>query len=315
MAQWRILVVDDEPINLEIIGAMLDDPGFIVSNAANGEIAWQAMLATPLPPHLLVMDRMMPVLDGIGLLKRIKADSRFSGIPVIMQSAAASSEEIAEGVAAGAWYYLPKPYAPRDLLAIVQAALAEVEERETARHAVRNRLSVLELLDSAEFEFHTLAQAADLALSLASLCPDPARAAMGLSELLVNAVEHGNLGISYAEKSEMRRNDSWEREVDRRLSDPVLGARRARVVFRRLADRLTFTISDEGAGFDWQRYLDFDPERAFDPNGRGIALARQTSFSSIDYLERGTIVVATTSCTARAATPAGTGSRLNGDRT
>ncbi|MDP2821052.1 MAG: response regulator [Sulfuritalea sp.] len=296
MTQWRILVVDDEPMNLEIIGDVLDDPAYAVSNAADGEIAWQAMLAAELPPHLVLLDRMMPVLDGIGLLKRIKADSRFSGIPVIMQSAAGSSREIAEGVAAGAWYYLPKPYAPRDLLTIVHAALADVEEREAAQHAVRNRRSVFELLDVAEFEFHTLKQAADLALSLAGLCPDPALAAMGLSELLVNAVEHGNLGIGYAEKSEMRRNDTWETEVEQRLTDPVLGARRVRVAFRRMADSLRFTIRDEGDGFDWRRYLDFDPQRAFDPNGRGIAMARLTSFASLDYLDCGNLVVATIPC-------------------
>ena len=286
-------------MNLEIIGDVLDDPAFIVSTAANGEIAWQAMLATELPPHLLVLDRMMPVLGGIELLKRIKGDSRFASIPAIMQSAAGSSREIAEGVAAGAWYYLPKPYAPHDLLAIVGAALEEVAEREVANQAVRNRRSVLELLDVAEFEFYTLKDAADLALSLAGLCPDPASAAMGLSELLVNAVEHGNLGISYADKSEMRRNESWEREVEERLGDPVLGARRARLIFRRLADQLMFTISDEGEGFDWRGYLEFSPERAFDPNGRGIALARLASFSSLDYRGCGNIVVVTVAAAPR----------------
>ena len=299
MAQWRILVVDDEPMNLEIIGDVLDDPAYIVSNAANGEIAWQAMLADDSPPHLLVLDRMMPILDGIELLKRIKAEPRFAGIPVIMQSAASSSSDIAEGVAAGAWYYLPKPYAPRDLLTIVRAALEEVAERESANQVVRNRRSVLDLLDVAEFEFHTLKQAAELAYSLAGLCPDPVSAAIGLSELLVNAVEHGNLAISYAEKSELRRNEAWEQEVALRQSDPVLGARRARVVFRRMPEQLTFTISDEGAGFDWRSYLEFAPERAFDPNGRGIAMARLASFASLDYRDRGNIVVATVPCTAR----------------
>ena len=299
MAQWRILVVDDEPMNLEIIGDVLDDPSFVVSNAANGEIAWQAMQVAETPPQLLVLDRMMPGLDGIELLKRIKAEPRFADIPVIMQSAASSSSDIAEGVAAGAWYYLPKPYAPRDLLAIVRAALEEVAEREAANQVVRNRRSVLDLLDVAEFEFRTLKQAADLAHTLAGLCPDPVSSAIGLSELLVNAVEHGNLGISYAEKSEMRRNEVWEQEVEARLGDPLLGARRARVVFRRMPDRLTFTISDQGAGFDWLSYLEFAPERAFDPNGRGIAMARLTSFSSLDYRDSGNIVVATVPCPPR----------------
>ena len=207
--------------------------------------------------------------------------------------------EVNQGVAAGAWYYLPKPYAPRDLLAIVRAALEEVAEREAANQVVRNRRSVLDLLDVAEFEFRTLKQAADLAHTLAGLCPDPVSSAIGLSELLVNAVEHGNLGISYAEKSEMRRNEVWEQEVEARLGDPLLGARRARVVFRRMPDRLTFTISDQGAGFDWLSYLEFAPERAFDPNGRGIAMARLTSFSSLDYRDSGNIVVATVPCPPR----------------
>ena len=293
MTQWRILVADDEPMNLEIIGEVLDDPAYLLTNAADGEIAWQVMLAADPPPDLVVLDRMMPVLDGIEFLKRIKADSRFADIPVIMQSAASSSQQIAEGIAAGALYYLPKPYAPQDLRIIVQAALEDVKERQAAQHAVRNRLSLLELMDLAEFEFHTLQQAAELAISLAGLCPEPARAAMGLSELMVNAVEHGNLGISYAEKTAMRRNDSWEKEVERRQADPVLGARRVRVAFRRMTGSLSFTISDQGAGFDWRRYLDFDPERVFDPNGRGIAMARQTAFSSVEYLQRGNTVVAT----------------------
>lgn len=293
MAQWRVLVVDDEPLNLEIIDEMLDDSAFLVTTAINGAVAWQAMLDADAPPHLLVLDRMMPVMDGMELLRRVKVDPRFSRIPVIMQSAASSARDIAEGVAAGAWYYLPKPYAPRDLLAIVHAALDEVQERELAEHAVRNRLSTPELLDVAEFDFQTLKQAGDLALSLAGLCPDPVSAAIGLSELMINAIEHGNLGISYAEKSELRRNDAWEQEVERRLADPVLGARNAHVVFRRLTDGLSFTITDQGEGFDWQRYLDFEPERAFDPNGRGIAMARQASFATLEYLSGGNVVVAT----------------------
>lgn len=295
MAQWRILAVDDDPVHLQIIGDALNDLAYIVSYAPNGEAAWMTLLTAHLPPHLVVLDRGMPLLDGIGLLRRIKAEVRFADIPVIMQSSAASAAEIAEGVAAGAWYYLTKPYAPDDLLTMIRAALAEAHERGTAQYASRNRLAAIDLLTVAEFEFQTLQQAADLAISLASLCPDPSRASIGLSELLINAVEHGNLGIGYAEKSLMRRNDTWLGEVDSRLADPVLGARRASVVFSRGSDTLSFTITDQGDGFAWQQYLDFEPERAFDPNGRGIALARHTSGFSLDYRGRGNVVVASIS--------------------
>ena len=57
-------------------------------------------------------------------------------------------------------------------------------------------------------------------------------------------------------------------------------------------EELRFTIRDEGAGFDWTGYLDFDPERALDPNGRGIAMSRLMSFSALDYRGKGNEVVA-----------------------
>jgi hypothetical protein len=109
---------------------------------------------------------------------------------------------------------------------------------------------------------------------------------------MVNAVEHGNLGISYAEKSHLKRDDAWEAEIARRQALPEYRGKLARVSMQRTATEMVFSIRDEGAGFDWRRYLDFDPERAFDPNGRGIALARMMSFSRVEYGESGSEVVA-----------------------
>ena len=88
MRPWNILVVDDEPLNLEIICDVLDDSRYVVTTAVNGEEGWQMLLAAPVPPDVIVLDRMMPVLNGIELLKRIKADSRFVDIPVVIQTAA-----------------------------------------------------------------------------------------------------------------------------------------------------------------------------------------------------------------------------------
>ena len=106
---------------------------------------------------------------------------------------------------------------------------------------------------------------------------------MGISELLVNGVEHGNLGLSYAEKSTHKREDTWQEEINRRATLPENQGKRVRLSFSRNHDTVTLRIRDEGAGFDWQRFLEMDPERAFDPNGRGIALARMLSFSRIVY--------------------------------
>ena len=110
------------------------------------------------------------------------------------------------------------------------------------------------------------------------------------AELLLNAVEHGNLGISYAEKSRLLDANTWEQAVEDRLADPVFGHRTASVSVSRDGSAVTFVIRDQGEGFDWTDYLDFDPERAFDAHGRGIAMARQASFDEVEFLGNGNTV-------------------------
>lgn len=293
MSRWHLLAVDDEPLNLEIIREYLDDPRMDVDLAPNAERAWQRLETAATPYDLVILDRMMPGMNGIEMLLRMKADARYRRIPVIIQTAAASPEQVREGIEAGAYYYLTKPYEPAALIAIVRAALADVEEQAAAALRAAEQAETLRLLESAEFRFVTLDDANRLAGLLASLCPAPDTAAMGLTELMVNAIEHGNLGISYAEKLRLKRADVWEAEIARRLTLPENRMKKARISMRRTATEAVFTIYDEGQGFEWQRYLDFDPARAFDPNGRGIAMARMMSFFRIDYRGCGNEVVAT----------------------
>ncbi len=306
---WKILVVDDEPFNLNIIEEFLDDPAYRLSFAVHGEEAWSALLAahgSEAPLDLIVLDRMMPVLDGLALLKRIKADERFRTMPVIMQTAASAPEEVRQGIEAGAYYYLTKPYQPEALRAIVHAALADVADRRLASQIAISHEDVLGLMRSAEFAFQSIAEAQVLAGTIATLCPDPAVVALGLTELLVNAVEHGNLDISYAEKKSLRQSEQWNGEIARRLALPEFSARFAVLRVARTERELVFTVEDQGAGFDWELYVDFDPERAFDPNGRGIAIARQLSFSRLEYRGRGNIVAAFVSLEPGAVSPAPT---------
>lgn len=296
MTAWNILVVDDEPVNLEIIGEYLDEPIYALTFAVDGEDAWEKLCAATSPHHLIVLDRMMPRLGGMELLHRVKADARFAHVPVIMQTAASSPEQVREGIAAGAYYYLTKPYEPDALLGVVRAALEDVaDQRAAAESAISAETFILSPGEQREIVFHTLDEAHHLAGQLSTLCPDPAPVAMGLTELLVNAIEHGNLGISYAEKKHLRQHDGWEDEIAKRIGSPEYSERRARITIARHADKVCFTVEDEGAGFDWQRYLDFDPGRAFDPNGRGIAMARQVAFGTLEYRGRGNVVVATVS--------------------
>jgi CheY-like chemotaxis protein len=293
VSRHHILVVDDELINLEIIREFLEDAHYDLDMVENAEIAWRRLEGASTPFDLVILDRMMPGMSGIDLLKMMKADARFRPIPVIMQTAATDPRQVKEGIEAGAYYYLAKPYEPETLCAIVRAALADIKERETAARRATVHVKAMELLDLAEFRFRTLDEVGPLIEILSSLCPAPVEAASGLTELLVNAVEHGNLGISYDQKKRLRMECGWEAEVARRQTLPEYRARWVRVRIERHADRLEFTVSDEGVGFDWQRYLDLDPERVADPNGRGIAMARMMSFDSLEYRGCGNTVCAT----------------------
>jgi hypothetical protein len=64
------------------------------------------------------------------------------------------------------------------------------------------------------------------------------------------------------------------------------------VLYERVGNESRFTIADEGAGFEWRRFLDIDPARAFDTHGRGIAVARRFSFDSLEYVDPGNQVLA-----------------------
>ena len=287
-----ILVVDDEPLNLEIIAEFLEGDAYRLEFAATGEEAWGLLEVPDSAYDLVVLDRMMPGMNGIELLKRIKADARLSHLPVIMQTAAAAPDQVREGLAAGAYYYLTKPYDPEALQTIVRAALDDARNRALLEESGRAQIHALQWLSEARFAFRTLEEAREIGIFLSGLCPIPDVAVIGLVELLVNAVEHGNLGMSYAEKTRTRQEGSWEQEILRRLDLPEYRERRAEARLERLPDALKFTICDAGKGFDWRNFMDFDPSRAFDPNGRGIAMARHMSFSQLEYQGCGNVVVA-----------------------
>jgi CheY-like chemotaxis protein len=290
----RILTVDDEPLNLAIIEEYLSgEADYELDTAGNGEEAWQALEAALTPYDLVILDRIMPVLDGLELLRRMKADARFADIPVIMQTAASAPDQVREGLAAGAYYYLTKPYEPETLSAVLRAAIGDRRALRSAVSRADNLDRALPLLANVEFGFRTPEEARTLAEFLAGLCPAPQNALFGLSELMLNAVEHGNLGISYREKTLLLMENDWQAEIGRRLGLPQFAGRIARIRLERQPDRLHFTISDEGQGFDWRSYLDFDPARIFDPNGRGIAMVQRTSFSGLEYRGCGNTVVAT----------------------
>jgi CheY-like chemotaxis protein len=291
--ETKVLVVDDSALDRALLKLHLTNDGYQPDFATNGTEALRMLLERPERFDVVLLDRRMPDVDGLTVLAQMKEHPRLRMIPVILQTAATEPKDVIEGIRTGAWYYLTKPYDSQMLLSVVRAAANDYAEFKELRTRLRQGLKTLRLLRSATFSVRTVDEARDVATILANACPDPDAAVVGLTELLLNAVEHGNLGITYEEKSAMNDKDEWEKEVTRRLALPENSGKRVEIHFERDAEVVRFTIRDDGTGFDWTRFLDIDPSRAFDTHGRGIAMARRLSFSSLDYRGSGNEVVAT----------------------
>lgn len=289
----KLLLVDDDDLICSVMEASLTQLGYEVDSCGDGLQAWEHLQSGAKRYDLVLLDKHMPRLDGIALLKQLKNDVELAKLPVVILTGDNHPEDIAEGLAAGAFYYLIKPAAPQILGAVISNALEERRRNDELRDIVNRQESTHTLIRRGEFSYRTLAEAKGLALLLASVSKNASRTITGYSELLINAVEHGNLEIGYSEKSLLLASGRWLEEIENRLSFAKYAGRRVEVTLENNDASVIVTITDQGQGFDWRRYLEFEPERAFDLHGRGIAMSKNFSFDRLDYSGKGNSVTAT----------------------
>jgi CheY-like chemotaxis protein len=290
----RVLAVDDETFYLKLIDKYLAPAGFEVTVTDSAGHAWELLKQQPhCAFDAVLLDRNMPIEDGMQLLGKIKSDPVLRDVPVIIQTGLAEPQQVAEGIAKGAYYYLAKPFSRDVLCSIVDAAVRDYKHHRDLQMRLSRQAHGNAMLRLAEFHCRTLEEVSTLSTHLALFFPDPQRVVTGISEFLLNAVEHGNLELTYEDKSALLREGAWHAEIERRLSLPQFARRQVRAILENRVDRVTLTIIDEGAGFDWQAYLDFNPSRAFDLHGRGIAMSRLMCFDDVEYRGCGNEVLLT----------------------
>lgn len=288
--KYSVLVVDDIPENIDILTGILKSD-YDVLAAPNGEIALKIARSAS-PPDIILLDVQMPEMDGFEVCKLLKADPGTQKIPVIFVTAKVDKEAVSKGIELRAYYYLTKPINSSVVLAIVREALSQFSDYKALQKEVQKAASIMGLMKNGCFEFRTLDEVFNLVFILAKMAPDPVQLASGLTELMINAVEHGNLGITYEEKSQLNEREGWRQEVERRLELPENTDKKATISIERDDSEIRFRVFDQGHGFDWQPYLDIDVERADHSHGRGIAMSRMLSFSSIEYQGKGSEVIA-----------------------
>lgn len=114
----NVLLVDDEPGVRESVQAYLEDSGFAVRTASNAPQAWQ--LLQQKTPDLVISDIMMPQVDGYKFLQQLREDPRFKALPVLFLTARGMTKDRIQGYQAGCDAYLPKPFDPEELVAVVE---------------------------------------------------------------------------------------------------------------------------------------------------------------------------------------------------
>lgn len=158
---------------------------------------------------------------------------------------------------------------------------------------------IASLIVKAEFKLKTFHEAEALAEFLSALCPNHKLVKMGLFELFTNAIEHGNLGITSEEKTQLQKEDRWLEEIEHRLKLPENKDKYADVLVTRQEQighpELKIQITDQGPGFDWKKYESENEQQKnlnLEEHGRGIVMAKGLAFKEVIYSEQGNVVTA-----------------------
>jgi hypothetical protein len=159
-----------------------------------------------------------------------------------------------------------------------------------------NDESAAAFLKKALFCFRTLEEARSVATFLANACPNPRMVIVSLTEVFINAIEHGNLEISSDEKTKLQDNMQWLTEIQRRLELPEYRNRYVEVEFLRKDNEVEIKVTDQGKGFDWQQYQTFHSNDKQGTHGRGIAMAKDLAFTRQEYVGKGNIVICYIAC-------------------
>ena len=288
----RVLAVEDDALAMKFLEKQIAFLGHEILKAENGRASLAVLEDNADGIDVVLMDREMPVMDGLEAVRRIKDNPRLRNIPVIMVTCADSAQEMQEGLDAGVFYYLTKPVKADMLRSVLAAAVREARQSRILAEELGKHRTSFNLIETCKFNFRTLAEAESLAAFMANCFPEPARVVSGLGELLINAVEHGNLGIGYEKKTALIDAGTWRAEIERMQNLPKYAATYAVATIAHRKDGVYVVIEDQGDGFAWRNFMTIDPARAGDNHGRGIAQANATSFDKLTYNDIGNQAVA-----------------------
>jgi DNA-binding response OmpR family regulator len=285
-----ILIVANNKISNNYLYAQISQLGHHAMMASSRKIMLEMIQNPKNIIDIIIIDSELPIDDIYEAVEKIKAIKHLN-LPIIMLTDSNSISEMQKGLDLGIYYYLTKPLNPQMLHSVLQAAIIDLQQAELLLQELNKYQLSFHLAESCRFSFKTLQDAESLSAFMANFFPNPKRVLLGLGELMINAIEHGNLEIGYERKSILVANGQWREEVEQRLISKQYSHRTATITVMRKSDGVYLTIEDMGDGFAWEQYMQLDPKRVGDNHGRGIALANSTSFDKLTYNNAGNKVI------------------------
>lgn len=282
----RVLIVDDDRMGLTMLTSMVEELGYTVETAVNGAEAYTLLREDSGRADLVITDRMMPVMDGLALTRRLKRDPETADIPIVMLTGATEASDVAAGLEAGAFYYLVKPAAEQLVTSVLQSAMQEVRRKRKvsdkigAHQSAFGNVRILRMALAAPQDIEPVCSL------LSSVHPTPDKVVQGIFELVQNAVEHGLLRFGLQEKQRLLAMGSWREALAERSADPAYRGEVEATIIRK-EDALILTVKDPGPGFNWRQHLTVDPARSSALCGRGIARANSLIFDKLVYNDVG----------------------------
>ncbi|RVU37761.1 hypothetical protein EOI86_00180 [Hwanghaeella grinnelliae] len=225
--------------------------------------------------------------QAVSTISTIRKTEALKATPIVCLGFSPRLTSAGETKSLGLLFSVKDTTSIEDKLLTIRSAVGSANQFRSLLREASVRESAIGLIRSGVFELETLQEAEHLATMLSKACPDPSVAAFVLMEIMVNGIEHGNLGISNEEKSQLLEAGTLQEEIARRAALPENLGKAVSVEFVRYRDRAEFVIKDSGEGFDWRRYLQDVTQDSEKLNGRGLRLAFALESVTLRYSGNG----------------------------
>lgn len=268
----KVLIADDQDALRALLSRQLSREGFEPIEAKDGEKAIE--LYKVLKPPVVISDVVMPKMDGLTLLKEIKKIDSWAA--VILMTGHGNEEIVLKALQGGATNFFKKPFNVSELIREIHKIFRYRVE------ALRSSLfSPFLIEESKSFSLATgnplyYPIINQITLQLPCLLDESEilNLKIGIEEMITNAIEHGNLGISSEDKNAAIARGHWGDLLSERLMQDGNAGKTVRLSSAITTDSFRISIRDEGKGFDWRNLPAVLPENLFTFSGRGIFLTK-----------------------------------------